>query len=85
MSPLKVVPAIALVVAVSMSVDPATTAPTSHSFPTFFTQGKLAYCKFNTDISGENAFRRGTTDSEYGGLREKFVEVAQDEITFPSK
>jgi hypothetical protein len=32
-----------------------------------------------------NAFRRGTTDAEYVGLRAKFVDVAQEEITFPNE
>jgi hypothetical protein len=34
----------------------ASSAPTSHSFPSFFTPGKRALCKLHTDISGENAF-----------------------------
>jgi hypothetical protein len=47
---------IGFAVVAGSSVDPAASAPTSHSFPTFFTTGKLAFCKFHTDISGENAF-----------------------------
>jgi hypothetical protein len=48
--------AIALVAVAVGSVGQAAAAPGSHSFPTFFTPGKLAYCKFQTNISGENAF-----------------------------
>jgi hypothetical protein len=38
------------------SVDRAASAPPSHSFPSFFTPGKLALCKLHEDLSGDNAF-----------------------------
>jgi hypothetical protein len=43
------------VVAVS-SADRADTAPASHSFPSFFTPGKVALCNLIEDISGESYF-----------------------------
>ena len=47
--------AFAAALAVS-SVDRAASAPFSHSFPSFFTPGKLALCKLHHDLSGEDAF-----------------------------
>jgi hypothetical protein len=55
LSPCAIV-AIAVLVVAGSSVDRAASAPASHSFPTFFTTGKLALCKFATDLSGENSF-----------------------------
>jgi hypothetical protein len=39
-----------------LSVDRAASAPASHSFPSFFTPGKVALCNLQEDISGEGYF-----------------------------
>jgi len=48
--------AVAFAVVAVWAVDRAASAPASHSFPSFFTPGKLAYCKLHKDLSGENSF-----------------------------
>jgi hypothetical protein len=47
--------AVAAVVAL-FSVEKGATTPASHSFPSFFTPGKVALCNLIEDISGENSF-----------------------------
>jgi hypothetical protein len=48
--------AIAVAVVALSSVDRAASAPTSHSFPSFFTPGKLALCKLHRSLEDANAF-----------------------------
>jgi hypothetical protein len=37
-------------------IQGAASAPGSHSFPTFFTTGKAAFCKFETNLAGVKPF-----------------------------
>jgi hypothetical protein len=48
--------AIAFAVVAVWSVDQAASNSASHSFPSFFTPGKLAYCKLHRSIAGESSF-----------------------------
>jgi hypothetical protein len=49
--------AIAVLAAVLVwSVDGASSAPTSHSYPTFFTPQKQALCKLDSNIAGVTPF-----------------------------
>jgi hypothetical protein len=48
--------AVAVTLVAMSFAAPAGAASGSHSFPTFFTPGKLAFCKFHTNIAGVKGF-----------------------------